>query len=157
VDEQPFFGGGGQWVLGGGALDYGVEAGAAFSMWAEAEAIIAGGGGALIAVDVDLFLLDFYGGGFASVFLGRNLRLFAAAGPLLQLAFHDQSGDDFDEDGTGAGLGWYTRGGLDVILPSGLMVGLGVRWTDARVDVGSDLGDLELDGIQVYLSATTGL
>jgi hypothetical protein len=36
------------------------------------------------------------------------------------------------------------------------MLGLGVRWADSTIDLGSDYGDLDLSGIQALLTVTTG-
>ena len=58
--------------------------------------------------------------------------------------------------GTGFGVGWYARTGIEYLLNPGMMMGIGARWSDSRVDLGSELGDLELDGTQVFLTVTKG-
>ena len=84
LDELPLIGGGAQWKVGGRRIDLGLEGLLSFAGRADAEAFVIGGGGGAVAVDVDLLLFDLYGGPFASVFLGEKLRLYGAAGPLMQ-------------------------------------------------------------------------
>lgn len=157
LDELPLIGGGAQWKLGGRRIDLGFEGLLAFSGRADAEAFVVGGGGAAVAIDVDLLLFDLYGGPFASVFLGDKLRLYGAAGPLMQFADYDQTGGGFGDDGSGFGVGWYARTGLEFVLPSRTMIGFGVRWSDSEIDLGGSLGDLEMDGLQGLFTVSRGL
>lgn len=157
LDELPLIGGGAQWRFGGRNLDLGLEGLLSFSGRANAAAFVVGGGGAAVAVDVDLMIFELYGGPFASVFLGDKLRLYGAAGPLMQWANYDQSGNGLADDGSGFGYGWYARTGLEFVLPSRVMLGLGARWSDSSVDLGSGLGDLEIDGLQVLFTVSRGL
>ena len=156
LDQLPLIGGGGQLKLGGERVDLGVEGMLSFAGRADAEAFAVGGGGAAIAIDVDLLLFELYGGPFASAFLGRGVRVYAAAGPLMQFAEYDQSGDGLDGDGSGFGAGWYARTGLELVLPSKTLIGLGVRWSDSTVDLSGDLGDLEMEGIQALFTVSRG-
>jgi len=156
LDQLPLIGGGGQWKLGGRNVDLGLEGLLSFSGRADAEAFVFGGGGAAVAVDVDLLIFELYGGPFASVMLRDKVRLYGAAGPLLQWADYDQSGDSLDDDGSGFGSGWYARTGIEFVLPSWTLIGLGVRWSDTTVDLG-DLGDLEIDGFQGLVTVSRGI
>ncbi|MBI5365369.1 MAG: outer membrane beta-barrel protein [Planctomycetes bacterium] len=157
VDTLPLLGGGVQHKLGGERLDYGLEGFFSFSGRADAAAFVVGGGGATVAVDVNLFILELYGGAFASVFLGDKVRLYGGAGPLLQWASYDQRGSTFDDSGTGFGYGYYARAGIEFVLASRTMVGFGARWSDSRVDLGGSLGDLDVEGLQMVFTVSKGL
>lgn len=157
VDELPLIGGGAQWKLGGRGVTFGLEGLLSFAWRANAEAFAIGGGGAVVAVDVDVLLFELYGGPFASLFLGDKLRLYGAVGPLLQFADYEQTGGGLAEDGSGFGAGWYARTGLEFALPSRTLIGFGVRWSDSSVDLDGDLGDLEIEGLQAVVTVSRGL
>lgn len=157
LDQMPVIGGGGQWKLGGDRIDVGLEGMLSFAGRANAEAFVAGGGGAAIAVDVDMLVFDLYGGPFVSKFVGNKLRFYGAAGPMMQFIEYDQTGSSLDADGEGFGSGWYARAGFEFALPSRSFVGMGVRWSDTSVDLGNALGDLEMDGLQVFVSLSYGI
>src|SRR5688572_7131331 len=134
LDQLPLIGGGAQWKLGGQGIDIGLEGLLSFAGRANAEAFVIGGGGAAIAIDVDMLIFEMYGGPFASVLLGETLRLYAAAGPLMQFADCEQ--DEFDdegetESGSGFGTGYYARAGFELVLPSYTLIGMGARWSDS--------------------------
>jgi len=157
LDELPVIGGGGQWRLGGERLDLGLEGLMSLAWRGDAEAFVVGGGGAAVAVDVDVFVFELFGGPFASVFLGEKLRLYGAAGPLMQWADYSQSGNGLGDDGSGFGVGWYARTGLEFALPSRTWLGFGARWSDSSIDLGGSLGDLELEGLQLALTVSRGI
>lgn len=156
LETMPLIGGGGQWVLGGGAIDYGIEAGIAFAFRTAGGAFIAGGGGAVVAVDVNLLLIDLDAGVFLSTFLGPRWRAYVAAGPLMEFADF-QLDDANDSDGSGFGVGFYGRGGIEYVLGSRTMIGLGARWQDTSIDLDNGFGDLDVRGSQLFLTVTTGL
>jgi hypothetical protein len=156
LDQIPLIGGGGQIKLAGERLDFGLEGLLSFGGRADAVAFVAGGGGAVVAVDVDLLLFELYGGPFLSMFLGDRLRVYAAAGPLMQWAEWDQSGAVGDS-GSGFGAGFYARTGLEFVLPSHTLIGFGVRWSDTTVDLGGDLGDLDIRGAEGLITVSEGL
>lgn len=157
LDQLPLIGGGGQWKLGGERVDFGLEGLLSFGWQGDAEAFVIGSGGAAVAIDVDLLVFELFGGPFASVFLGDKLRLYGAAGPLLQWADYSQEGNGLADDGSGFGAGWYARTGLEFVLPSRTLIGFGVRWSESTVDLGGSLGDLELEGLQAVLTVSRGL
>ena len=155
IGEWPVIGGGGQWVLGGERIDLGLEGMINFGGRANAAAFAIGGGGAVIAVDVDLLVLDFYGGPFVSTFLGEKLRVYGGAGPLIQFAQYDEAGAGItDRDGSGFGTGYYARTGAEILVRPGTLVGFGVRWIESHVDLDSNLGDLDISGIELFFSVT---
>jgi hypothetical protein len=157
--QLPAIGGGGQWKLAGERLDLGFEGMFSVGWRANAEAFAVGGGGAVVAVDADLLLLDIYGGPFVSLFLGERWRVYAAAGPMMTWADYDQTGagGTYDDSGSGFGTGWYARTGLELVVQPGLMIGAGVRWSDSTIDLGSGLGDLDVEGLQWALTVSTGI
>jgi len=157
LETVPIIGGGAQYKLGGENLDYGLEGLFSFGGRANATAFAAGGGGAAVAVSVDLLIFDFYGGPFVSTFLGDKLRVYAGVGPLLEWASYDQSENDVSDSGTGFGYGAYARTGFEFVLPSRTMIGMGVRWSDTTVDLGGDLGDLDLEGFQILFTVSRGI
>jgi len=157
LDQLPLIGGGGQWKAGGERLDYGLEGLMSFSWRGDAEAFVIGGSGAAVAVDVDLLLFELFGGPFVSTFVGDKLRVYGAVGPLMQFADYSQSGAGLADEGSGFGVGWYARTGVEFMLPSRTLIGVGARWSDTEVDLDGHLGDLEIDGLQVVLTVSGGI
>lgn len=153
----PLLAGGAQWKLAGEQLTFGLEALVAFSGRANLEAFASSGGAAVAVFDVDLLLIELYGGPFLSRFLGEGLRIYGGAGPLLQWLSYDQDDgtEQVSEDGSGGGV--YARGGLEFLLPSRKLVGFGVRWSDSSLDFSQDFGDVELEGLQLFVSYSYGL
>lgn len=156
----PSIGGGMQYKLGGARASWGLEAMVDFAGRADALAFYSGGSGALVAVDVDLASIGLGGGPFVSVFLGDRLRAYAAAGALMHWAWYDQSGASAADtgDGDGFGTGYYTRAGIELLLPdNATLLGIGGRWSDSTIDLSGSLGHLDLTGTQVLLTVTRSL
>lgn len=151
LSQMPVIGGGGQWKLAGDKLDIGFEGMIGFGWRAGATAFVSSGGGGAVAIDVDLSVLELYGGPFASVMLGDRVRLYGGAGPLMQWAWYDQGGPEAGS-GDGFGLGYYARTGLEMMLGSGSLAGVGVRWSDSTVDLSGNQGDLDLAGFQMMFT-----
>ena len=82
---------------------------------------------------------------------------YAGAGPLLQFANYDQEFGGTSDNGSGFGFGGYARTGLELVLGSGAMVGIGARWSNSTVDLDGGLGDLEIEGTQLMLTVSQGL
>jgi hypothetical protein len=158
LSQMPTIGGGGQWKLGGESVDLGLEAMFSFSGRANATAFAVGGGGATIAIKVDMYLFELYGGPFANLFLGDSTRVYVSAGPVMEWADFNQQSDSASIDGSGLGFGTglYARTGIEFALLDHTMIGLGVRWSKSTVDLDNSLGTLDLDGIQVVLTVTEG-
>ncbi len=154
LDQLPVIGGGAQWKLAGERMTLGLEGMFAFSGRANAEAFAFGGSGAVIAIDVDLLLFDIYGGPFVSLDLGDNTRIYGAGGPVMQFAEWDQSFEEDLQSGDGFGTGLYARTGIEFMLPSGDLIGFGVRWSETTVDLGGGLGDLEMEGVQFLFTVS---
>lgn len=150
--QVPTIGGGAQWKLAGDNIDIGFEGMLAFSWRSDAAAYAIGGGGAAVAVDVDLFVFDLYGGPFASMFLGDHVRVYASVGPLMQWAQYEESSVFDDGSSSGFGLGYYARTGVELMLGRNSMIGMGFRWSDSSVDLSDGQGDLDITGLQVALT-----
>jgi hypothetical protein len=158
ASQLPVIGGGGQYKLGGQTVDLGIEGMIAFSGRADATAFAVGGGGATVAVKVDMVLFELYGGPFANFFLDDTTRVYVSAGPLMEWADFTQKNDSagIHGNGTGFGTGLYARTGIEFMTPNRTMIGLGVRWADSRVDLDNDLGSLDLKGVQIVFTVTEG-
>jgi hypothetical protein len=154
----PTIGGGAQWKLAGDEIDVGLEGLLAFSWRGNVAAFAVGGGGAAVAVDVDLLMFDLYGGPFVSMFLGDKVRIYGAAGPLMRWTLYDQDGPSnvFSGNGDGFGFGYYARAGVEFALSRGTMIGVCARWTDVAVDLGGSLGDLDMNGFEALLTISQG-
>ena len=157
LSQIPVIGGGAQWKLSGDRLDFGFEGMISFGWTANATAFATGSSGALIAVDVDMLLIDLYGGPFVSMFLGDRWRLYGAAGPMMHWAEFDQEGNTVNDSGSGFGTGLYVRTGLELLVHPDLMVGVGARWSDSTIDLNDGMGDLDVEGLQVALTVSTGI
>ena len=158
LDNLPVIGGGGQLKLAGEDFDFGLEAMISFAFRSDLKAFAAGGGGAVIALDVDVLVLDLFGGPFVSKLYGDRVRLYAAAGPIVQFLEYSQVDDAgaISQDNSGFGAGFYTRGGIEFLLPSGTLVGFGVRYSESEVDLGSGLGNFDLRGVQALITVSRG-
>jgi hypothetical protein len=152
--EVPAIGGGGQWKIFGEGVDVGMEGMLAFSWRANATAFAVGSGGVAVAVDVDLLLFDLYGGPFVNVFLGDHVRLYAAAGPLMQWGQYEQTGPSLDGNGSGFGVGLYARTGIEMLVGAGTWLGFGVRWSDSKLDLDDNQGELDLNGFQIAFTVS---
>jgi len=157
ISQYPVIGGGGQCKLGGNRLDLGLEAMMSLGGRANGGAFVIGGGGAAVAVSLDLLIVDFYGGPFVSVPLGERARLYGAAGPVVQFANYHQSAAPGVDAGTGSGfgVGGYARTGIELEISPGSFVGVGARWYDSSVNLSSGFGDLDIEGIEAMLTFST--
>ncbi len=156
-DESfPMIGGGGMWKLAGERVDFGLEGMLSFSGRSNVVAFSSNSSGATLVLDFDLALFELYGGPFVNYFIDDNWRVYAAAGPLMQWADYAQSDTTVDDNSMGYGTGVYARAGFERRIYNGSLIGLGVRWTNSTIDLGSDLGDLQLDSTQFVFTVTEG-
>ena len=155
----PSLGGGAQYKLGGERVSWGLEGMLDFAGRADGVAFYSGAGGALLAVDVDLATLALCGGPFVSLVVGEKVRVYAAGGALMQWTWYDQTGTSAVDtaDGNGFGAGYYARAGFEYLLPNHTLLGLGGRWSEARVDFSGNLGNMDLSGTQVLLTVTRSM
>jgi hypothetical protein len=160
-NQLPMIAGAFQWPMWGDRVDLGLEAGGSLGFQTGSGSVwYAGGGGLAVAVDIDLFIFDLFGGLFASTSLGDKARVYGGVGPLLQFANYDTDGpegpDRYSESGSGFGAGWYARAGLDLVISRSMMVGLGGRWTESQVSLSGAQGNLDMEGAQLYVAFTSG-
>lgn len=153
----PTLGGGYQWKLAGERVDFGLEAFVSLSGRTDLEAFASSGGSGVAVFDVDLLLVEVYGGPFVSRFLGERMRLYGSVGPLLQWVGYDQSDGAEEESADGSGGGVYARAGLEFLLPSRKLVGFGARWSESSLDFDEGFGDMDLAGVQLFVSYAYGL
>ena len=155
---MPTIGGGGQWKLAGNRIDWGLEGLLSISGRGNISALAVGGGGAVVAVNLDLLVVDFYGGPFMSFWLTDRFRLYGGAGPIVVFSNYSQDAqiDTVSRSGSGFGTGWYGRLGTEFLIGGGTAIGIGARFSDTRVDLDSGLGDLDLEGLQYMFTVSTG-
>lgn len=162
LETMPVASGMWQQVFGGEELDWGLEAGLGLGYRNGHDRVDSEHGGGPVEVDVDLLLIDVSGGGFLSMPLGERARIYAGAGPLLQLADYAQEGTDpvsseeIDREGQGIGIGLYARTGIEVIAPNDVILGFGLRWVESSLSLDDDLGRLEVGGAQLFLTISDG-
>jgi len=158
IARYPVIGGGAQWKLTGQRVDLGLEAMFNIAWRSGGTAFAFGGNGATVAVKVDMWMVDLYGGPFLSLPLGEHARAYAAAGPMMSFAEYRQDASDQLErqNGTGFGTGVYGRLGLEFEAWRGTYIGVGARYQDSTVDLGRELGDLGLAGWQYVVTITEG-
>ncbi len=156
-EQVPMLGGVFQHAMWGDRVDMGLEVGGTLGFQTGGGYVYAGGGGLTVAVDINMSLFDLFGGPFISLPLGNKARVYGSAGPLLQFANWDQTGIGVNQTGTGFGTGLYTRAGFEYMLSRTMLIGIGLRWTDSRVSLGSGLGSLDLQGTQALISFTAGV
>ena len=157
INQYPVIGGGGQFKLGGKRLDLGLEAMMSLGGRSNGGAFVVGGGGAAVAVSLDLLIVDFYGGPFVSVPLGERARVYGAAGPVVQFAnYHQSAAPGVDAgSGSGFGVGGYARTGVELEISPGSFIGVGARWYDTNVNLSNNFGDLDVEGIEAMLTFST--
>jgi hypothetical protein len=158
LSQYPVIGGGAQWKLAGQRVDLGLEAMFNLAWRSGGTAFAAGGGGLVVAVQVDLWMVDLYGGPFLSIPLGRRARAYAAAGPMMTFGEYRQeaSGPLDSQSGTGFGTSVYGRFGVEFAAWNGKYIGVGARYQDGSIDLGNGLGDLDVGGWQYLLTVSEG-
>jgi len=159
--SMPLIGAQVQVPLRPGRLEFGYEGGFSLGWDSEHEAYYIDTGVVLVATDNKVRLFDVSGGLYLSTMLGRRWRLYGGAGPVFQFGKLDLDYDQpingrTSDSGSGVGLGYYARTGLEVKTSPGTSVGLVVRWVDSSVDLGGTLGDLDIEALQVGIAVTSG-
>ena len=123
-----------------------------------------GGGGTKVNLSTSMWMVDFSGGAYASLFLTKSekVRIYAGGGPLMVFASYrtereyDNGDEDEDHTESAFGLGVYARTGAEVRVHEKGMIGLGVRGNWATVDFSDVGGSSELSGLGFYASYTAG-
>lgn len=160
LERLPMIAGSFQWPMWGKRIDAGLEAGGSLGFRTGAGYFRAGGSGLQVALEIDMYIFDLFGGPFVSTSLGDKVRIWGGAGPLMQFVNYSQDGTQGDEDisasSTGFGTGYYVRTGIDLMATKSMMVGIGARWVDSRTSLGSGLGNLDMQGTQLFVAFTSG-
>lgn len=160
LETIPSAGASWQHVFGTEKIDWGLEGGGTLGFRTGNGRVYTAGG--VADVDTDLFLFDIFGGPFISHPLGSRTRVYLGAGPLVQIATFEQEGYDaammepIEQEGTGFGVGYYARAGAEFVTGHTVVIGLGVRWLDSEVSLDDSLGRLEVSGLQVLLTLSSG-
>lgn len=160
--SMPLIGGAVQRPLKGDKLQFGVEGGFMLGWQGNVEAVVIGNGSVAVAASNDIFLVEGFGGVYADLKLGAKARAYVGAGGLVDYARLDIEYDDpmtgyVRANADGFGLGLYTRAGFDFLLRSGMRVGFCWRWFDTDLNLGGQIHDVELDGMQYMLTFTRSM
>ena len=132
---------------------------------------IGGDSGANIRFELDnsLFLGELHLGGFLRGYIGPNVSLYAAAGPMIMYGQHRVENEDIvspagendinidDDKASSFAFGFYGRTGIDFQYSPGHSVGLGVRYMAAEMDFDETVGSLDLRGPQFVLTYSASL
>jgi hypothetical protein len=156
LSTMPALGAAGQYALGGRNVEFGLDGGVLFSWNSDSEVVAVGGGNAVIVSDRKLLLVDVFLGGYASALLGDRVRLYGAVGPSLMWGDAEYRDEVESDSGSAFGVGYYVRGGAEYRLANRSFLGLGVRWVDTTLDFGGQIGDVDAEGIQAFLTFTQG-
>ena len=156
IQNMPAIGGGAQWKMNSGdRVDLGLEALIDFSGRANGGAFWFGGGGSGVAISVDMWVVELLGGAVVSKFVGKTARVYAGAGPVMQWVSYSQDGP-LAQSSSGFGTGFYGRFGFEWAATPSSLVGLGARYSETSVGLGSGLGDLEIEGWRYMFTITRG-
>ena len=164
LSTMPVLGVIGQMPLWGNNVTCGIEAGALVSWWSDNTRTAGSNGRVVIRMDSRLVLFDIHAGALLNVPLGDQARAYIAGGPLLMIAEYKEDSseesdtltarrDDTDSD---TSIGVYSRAGIEVLVSAGGLMGIGVRAVSADLSFGDTVGDVELDGIQGFITYTQG-
>ena len=155
-------------------LKWGINSGGSIA-WKNSDTHVSGtiGGdtGANIRFEFDnsLFLGELHLGGYIRGYMGPNVSLYAAAGPMIMYGQHRVEGEDIispadDEDidygkdkESSFAFGLYGRTGIDYQYSPGQHVGLSVRYMRAEMDFEDTVGDLDISGPQFVLTYSQAL
>jgi hypothetical protein len=116
-----------------------------------------------VSASTSLWLIDFSGGAYANLMLGKKLRLYGAAGPLLMLSFYksDQNAttgvNATSQSETGYGFGAYARTGFEFEVHNGGYLGVGVRGNWSNLDNNDAGASSEVSSIAGFITYTAGL
>lgn len=142
-------------------LEWGYEAGFSVGWESDRDAVVIDTGTVLVHADNDLRIADLSVGLYAGAPLGERMRIYGGVGPLLQFGWIElELDEDIDGDGSlsenGIGTGIYARVGFEIQTSPSSSVGLVARWVESNIDLGGTLDELDLEGVQIGIVATTG-
>ena len=144
-------------------FEYGFETGANLSMENDTNVLSASGGSSggtiKVAIDNKMFLFDYFAGGYVAVNFAKRLRLYAGAGPLLIYGSWEHEPDNIydefdDETESKLSAGVYGRAGLEVAIIEKLSFGAGIRAITTGLEFDDSLGDIKVEGPQVFFNVS---
>jgi len=146
--------------FGGDLFKYGIETGAYFNWQSEIRYFGAssgsGGGTAVVSMDIESFIFDYFGGGYVSVRPVKWIRFYAGGGPLLIYGYRATEEDNPDVEGVMTGsesdlsVGVYGRTGIDLVFADKVLLGCGIRGTVTGLSFEDNTGKLNVEGLQYY-------
>ena len=155
-------------LVGDFAINAGVEFGGTLTWWRDGADVYGytGGGGTVVIVNYDnrMWMVDFFGGPYASLMLGEKVRIYGGVGPTIVWAGLEYDAEYEGVNGrltsyTGYDDEWswggYGRVGLEYMMSKRDLVGIGVRYlrTDFRF---SELDtSLDFETWQIMATFTT--
>jgi hypothetical protein len=150
-----------------GSVDLGLEGGVLFG-WRNDDVTAVGHDGTVrLHIDNQLYLFDFFVGPYASAMLGKRIRIYAGAGPLLMVGQYDKSSDEEVSEESGhikedersmiSGAGLYARTGIEYKFEDGSFMGLCVRGFKSRLDFEHLPEDTDVDGLQFLITFSPSL
>jgi hypothetical protein len=111
-----------------------------------------------------LWMFDISGGAYANLMLGKKLRLYGGAGPLIMLSYYNSKqeytatpGQNASHSDTAVGFGAYARTGLELQVHQHGYLGVGVRGNWSNIDFSDVGGASEISGIAGFVTYTAGL
>ena len=161
----PQFGGAWGTIPKGDRFQYGLETSFLIGLrFDDINYISAGGNGLYVSISTSMWMFDFAGGGYASLFLDRNrkTRIYVGGGPLMTYVDYrsereEDGGVDVDTNESAFGIGLYARAGFEFRIYEAGMLGLGARGTWSSIDLSEVGGSSELTGIAAFVTFTAGL
>jgi hypothetical protein len=148
-----------------GPVALGLEGGVLFGWRIEDVTAVGQGGTLRLHIENDLYLFDLFLGPYASAMLGKHLRIYAGAGPLLMVGQYDKKSDEQvsatetirdNKTSMTSGGGLYARTGIEYIFEDGSMMGLCVRGFKSKLDFENVPEKSDIKGIQILMTFTVG-
>jgi hypothetical protein len=139
-------------------LHVGLESALLFSWWQKDADAFGGASSPPLRVNTRFWLTDLSAGAYLSTSMNRTVRAYAGAGGAMLIGVLDSASNQSDDDprDTAFAVGPYARAGVDLLLGDGSLLGLGVRGVRAELDFGGGISDLDLGGVQVFLTYSMG-
>lgn len=145
------------------ATSFGVDYGGLLGFGGQVDSYAFVNGSGVVQIDSDVVLADLFLGLFISQNLGEKARVYLSAGGQFVWASIESDYDENPTNGnrlrytltdTGTGLGAYVRGGIEFNYRNEGTFGLGVRYATATVDFGGNIGDVDMEPLQLFVTYT---
>ena len=139
--------------------EIGIETGVSLG-WDAGRSLRVSDGQEEMSVDTNLLIADIWIGPYIALPLGRSVRVYASAGPLLQygeisLRYEQQNGDLVRvRDNSYAG-GTYVRTGIELIVARDVYLGFGARWYQSVLDLDASKQAIDINVAQYFFTLST--